>query len=252
MKKSIFLIVILSCFGFTFAHQPTPYNPSAPSHNENKRILFGIAVGPTVDWFAPTFQKIEREKAKGGLIAGLHLDINLTKESFLYFSTGLLVRYLQGDISYTKQYNFSKILPMDTSLIVPTVTTYQTTYLTVPTGIKFRASFAKKCVFAAKLGLYHNFRVGGKMFDNFSLPGKDPDYFVTTKKEKNTHAALFAESAYLGVGFEYALGTSSRVFVNADYSCQFNYFNSKATSNISNERFKSIIHSLHIAFGILF
>ncbi|MCL2167559.1 MAG: PorT family protein [Lentimicrobiaceae bacterium] len=220
--------------------------------SENKSVFLGLSFGPTIDWFAPTTDKFtfDREKAKGGFIAGINLDITLKKESFIYFSTGVRVRYLQGELSFSNRYDFKP--PIDTSFIVPTVRTYQTTYLTVPTGINFRTKPLAGCVFLAKLGLYHNFRIGGTQYDSFTLPGGDPNYFTTTKKRPNKDASLFAEAGYLGVGFEYAFKEGTRIFANVDYSCQFNYFSAKTKDNVSNERFKSIVHSLHIVFGFLF
>jgi len=188
------------------------------------------------------------------MIAGINVEVNLPKTKMFYFSTGLLVRYLQGDFSYQKEYDFSGPNPINNTIRVSTVTTYQTTYLTIPTGIKFRMPI-KNCAFIGKLGLYHNFRIGGKQFDSFTLPNDNAipnKYFVSTPKIKNTAAALFAESGFLGLGFEYTLKNNFRIFTNMDYSCQFNYFSTKAKNNITNKQFKSIIHSLHIVVGVLF
>jgi hypothetical protein len=191
------------------------------------------------------------KKAKAGLIAGVIVDVNLVPKDILYFTTGVLARYLQGDVSFDNnyQFDFKNVSVNDT---VNTIRTYQTTYLTIPTGIKFRTIPLNNCVFVGKLGLYHNFRVAGKQFDNFSLSGEDDEYSITSKKKNNKDAALFAESGYVGLGFEYVFQKNLRVFANLDYSCQFNYFNSKAASNVSKARFKSIVHSLHITLGVLF
>jgi len=225
------------------------------TNSENKKVFYGLSLGPTIDWFSATSNQLTRKNVKGGLITGINLDINLTKERVFYFSTGVLVRYLQGDLSYQKEYDFRGFSPIDSTLITSTITTYQTTYLTIPTGLKFRTNPSNSCVFVGKLGLYHNFRIGGKQFDSFTLPNLNAnpnEYFVTTPKIKNDAAALFAESAYIGLGFEYILANNFRAFLNVDYSCQFNYFSSKTKSNITDTRFKSIIHSLHIVVGILF
>jgi len=225
---------------------------ASSSNGENKKVFFGVSVGPTVDWFAPTSNVLTKQKVKGGMIAGINLDINITKEKVFYFSTGLFIRYLQGDFAFTNRYDFSDI--MDSTLVMYTTRTYQTTYLTVPTGFKFRTSPSKNCVFLGKIGLYHNFRIGGEQFDNFSFPNAiaSPKYFISTEKIKNNDAALFAESGYIGLGFEFVLANNFRVFTNVDYSCQFNYFSAKAKSNITDKSFKSVVHSLHIVFGILF
>jgi hypothetical protein len=232
---------LLSAFcllpSISFAQQP------AKKIAVNKTVYYGATFGPTVDWFSPTSDSLTRSAVKGGFIGGATVDIDVSKEKFLYVSTGLFVRYLQGEVSFANQY-----FVHDVPSIENAVRTYKTTYLTLPTGIKFRTNPSKNCVFLGKIGLYHNFKIEGSQFDNFEL---DDEYLVMTKKIKNKDAALFAEAGYAGLGFEYVLG-ANRVFATVDYSCQFNYFSSKAKSNISNARFRSIVHSLQISFGFLF
>jgi hypothetical protein len=255
-------LLIAFCFLlFAFCFLPSALfaqkSSTSASNDENKRLFYGISVGPTIDWFSPTINDLQRKKITGGMVAGFNLDINLSKQRMFYFSTGVLIRYLQGELSYSKQYDLSSIVPIDTMTKMSTVTNYQTTYLTIPTGFKFRTTPSNNCVFVGKLGLYHNFKIGGKQFDSFSTTNSNakPDYYITTPKIKNDAAALFAESGYIGLGFEYALVNNFRVFANVDYSCQFNYFSSKnlsAKNNITNERFKTIVHSLHIVVGVSF
>jgi hypothetical protein len=137
----------------------------------------------------------------------------------------------------------------------PTVRNYRTLYLTIPTGIKFRTPPSKNCVFTGQLGLYHNFRIGGKRFDNFQMSrtfDEMPEYYITTNIIPNKEAALFAESGYVGMGFEYEFAPKIRAFINTNYSCQFGYFSSKATDNLANKQFKSIVHSLQIVLGVSF
>jgi len=250
MKRYIFILVILFCCIWVAAQKPSKKETSSNKEEGSHKALYGIYLGPTVDWFSPTSNALNSKSAKAGIIAGLIVDVNLVPKDILYFTTGVLARYLQGDVSFDNnyQFDFKNVSVNDT---VNTIRNYQTTYLTIPTGIKFRTIPLNNCVFVGKLGLYHNFRIAGKQFDSFSISG-DNDYAITTKKVKNEDAALFAESGYLGLGFEYVFLKNLRVFANLDYSCQFNYFNSKATSNVSNARFKTIVHSLHITLGVLF
>ena len=237
--------------------------PKPPKHNqnnrkpeialiENKTVFTGVTFGPTVDWFVPTTTEfdLQREKVKGGFIAGINVDVSVVPQRYLYVTTGLLCRYLQGELAFIHQY----VIPIinTPSVEVPTMRTYQTMYLTLPTGIKFRTPPSKNCIFTGQLGLYHNFKIGGKQFDNFSLSGLGTEYFITTEKIKNKDAALFAEAGNLGIGFEYEFAPKIRVFTKVDYSCQFGYFSSKATNNVTDEQFKSIVHSLQIVFGIAF
>ena len=247
MKRYIFILAILFCCGWVAAQKPSKKETSSNKEEGSHKALYGIYLGPTIDWFAPTSNALNYKTAKAGLIAGAIVDVNLVPKDILYFTTGVLARYIQGDVSFDNQYNLN-----NNDTIVTTVRTYQTTYLTIPTGVKFRTNPLNNCIFLGKLGLYHNFKLAGKQFDNFSLSGEDDEYYITTKKKNNEDAALFAESGYVGLGFEYVFQKNLRVFANLDYSCQFNYFNSKAMSNISNARFKTIVHSLHITFGVLF
>ncbi|MCL2434554.1 MAG: outer membrane beta-barrel protein [Lentimicrobiaceae bacterium] len=251
MKKIVFLVVALSCCSFVFAQKG---KNSGASNHENRPLYFGVSVGPTVDWFAPTTKdfKLVRERPKAGFIAGINVDVNLTKGKWLYFSTGLLMRYLQGELAFENQYIFSKFVMITDTLVLSTVRTFQASYLVIPTGVKFRTPPSRGCVFVGKVGLYHQFKLGGDKFDSFSFPDL-PGYFITTPKVKNDAAALFAETGYAGIGFEYIFKSNIRVFMNADYACQFNYFSSKAVSNVvADARFRAIVHSLHVTFGILF
>jgi hypothetical protein len=248
MKKFISLIVLLSCCGWLTAQ--TPKNIFV---NDNNKIFFGLSFGPTVDWFTPVTKEftLERTKAKAGFIAGIHLDVNLIKSKMLYFSTGVLFRYLEGDLAFVNRYRFyysdSTFYTRDLS----TVRTYKTMYIAIPAGIKFRTIPAKNCVFTGKIGLYHHFKVGGTQMDSFEDP-LNYMYNYTTKKIKNTDASLFAEAGYFGLGFEYAFTPALRLTAGMDYSCQFNYFSNKAINEIAMARYKSIIHSLQIMFGVIF
>jgi hypothetical protein len=223
------------------------------SEDENKKAYFWIGFGPTVDWFAPTTHEFDlsRNKAKAGIIAGLNTDIAVTKDRFLYVSTGLLFRYLQGELLFVHLHDY-RSLHIDSLIPRPTVRTYNTMYLTLPTGVKFRTNPSRGCVFSGKLGLYHSFKIGGKQFDNFYSDDLNPVYSLTTKTIPNKDASLFAESGYIGLGFEYVLSPKARVFANVDYSCQFNYFSKNAKNSVNDAQFKSIVHSLHIVFGVMF
>jgi hypothetical protein len=263
MKKFQFVsyafCFLLSAFCFlpsTLFAQKRASNNTPFSAEENKKAYFWIGLGPTVDWFVPTTNEFEllRNKSKTGFIAGINTDIAVTKDRFLYFSTGLVFRYLQAELSFFNKYDFGKLTEGEHEYLA--VRTYQTMYLALPTGIKFRTNPSRGCVFSGKLGLYHNFRIGGSQFDYFEHNNDEthvkPDYYIYTPKKPNKDASLFAESGYIGLGFEYVLSPKARVFIDADYSCQFNYFSNAARNNINNAQFKSVVHSLHIIFGIIF
>jgi len=251
-SSHLLIILLLFCFS-AFLPSDSMAQKSSSGCDKEKPILFGIYMGPTVDWFSPNTTKITRDKVKGGVMAGIALDISVVKERYLFFSTGLLIRYLQGNLTFMNHHDIPLTKDTTYSLVLPTVRNYQTTYLTVPTGVKFRTPPMRGCVFLGKLGFYHNFKVGGRQVDNFTLPGGDPRFFVSTESIPIKDAALFAESGYLGIGFEYIFKNSNRVFTNVDYSCQFNYFKADAKNNITDPtKFRAVVHSLHIVFGVMF
>ncbi|MCL1850310.1 MAG: PorT family protein [Bacteroidetes bacterium] len=245
MRKLLFIIVILFCCNLIFA-QKTPQIITV-----NKKWYAGLSLGPTIDWFIPTNElMLKPKKAKAGFIAGINLDVNCIPSNMLYISTGVLFRYLNGDLAFLNNYDYN--FPDTTyTLTLSTVRTYRTMYITIPTGVKFRTNPSRNCVFSGKMGLYHNFKIGGSQVDNFVDP-LNPNYYQTTATAKNSDASLFAEAAYFGIGFEYEFAPKIRVFANTDYSCQLNYFSSKAKSNVSGAQFKSLVHSLQITFGVLF
>ena len=241
-------------FALFAQHKPMQPKPAQnkPTHNkpmvdlnESRAVYFGLLFGPTIDWLSPTTNQIERKTATGGVIAGALVEPSLVKERFLYFSTGVVVRYLQGKVTFDNEYTLN-----DSSRTINALRHYETAYLTLPTGVKFKTNPVKNCVFTGVTGLYHNFKITGKQFDSFKLDD-DEEYDISTHKKNNTNVALFAESVYAGLGFEYVIG-KSRAFANLEYSCQFNYFNKDAKSSISEERFRGIVHSMHIVFGFLF
>lgn len=255
MKKLIVILFTLF-IGILVSAQtqtkPTESKPLYPTHNENRKVLFGVSFGPTFDWFAASTEGVVRKSAKAGFRAGIPVDINLTKEKNIYFSTGVFVRYLQSELTFDHRYDFHLL---DTSLVLGTNRTFQSTYLVIPTALKLRTSPSKNCVFTGNVGLYHAFAVGGHQFDNFKFPDDnvlDPTYSITTDKKSNKDAALFSESAFFGLGFEYLLNHGTRVFAFVDYTCQFNYFSKKAITNVTNQRFKGVVHSLEIKVGFAF
>jgi hypothetical protein len=245
MKKLFLLIALLICCGMLFAQKEKKFTSTAID-NESRTVYVGLCFGPTVDWFQPATTAFTGKAVKAGFITGVLVEPALVTERFLYLSTGILVRYLMGEASFSNLYHINKV-----PLITFATRHYETTYLTLPTIAKFRTPPLKNCVFTGKIGLYHNFKIAGKQYDSFVLNESENDFFTTTKKSKNLDAALFAEAGCVGVGFEYTIG-KSRAFANLDYSCQFNYFNANAKSNLSEDRFKTVVHSLQIVLGFMF
>lgn len=203
---------------------------------EGKRVKVGLVVGTGVDWFMPKNLKFEREGASMNFQVGIPIDINLTKESYYYFTTGLIFQHLGGKMKF------------ESDLIEPTpIATkryYPSMYLTIPTGIKLKTPQFKKFVFGVNFGLYHSFLLSAKVKDKYRY--NDKDYITEQKSTKEM--AIFKEAAYIGIGGEFIIKNDFRAFLFVNYV--YSFTNSFSRSNMENE--KGNLSSVEIIFGVNF
>ncbi len=236
MKKRIILFFALLFFttGLIFAQENNftaiEFSP------EGKRVKVGLVVGTGVDWFMPKNLKFEREGASMNFQVGIPIDINLTKESYYYFTTGLIFQHLGGKMKF------------ESDLIEPTpiVTKryYPSMYLTIPTGIKLKTPQFKKFVFGVNFGLYHSFLLSAKVKDKYRY--NDKDYITEQKSTKEM--AIFKEAAYIGIGGEFIIKNDFRAFLFVNYV--YSFTNSFSRSNMENE--KGNLSSVEILLGVNF
>lgn len=236
MKKRIILFFALLFFttGLIFAQENNftaiEFSP------EGKRVKVGLVVGTGVDWFMPKNLKFEREGASMNFQVGIPIDINLTKESYYYFTTGLIFQHLGGKMKF------------ESDLIEPTpIATkryYPSMYLTIPTGIKLKTPQFKKFVFGVNFGLYHSFLLSAKVKDKYRY--NDKDYITEQKSTKEM--AIFKEAAYIGIGGEFIIKNDFRAFLFVNYV--YSFTNSFSRSNMENE--KGNLSSVEIIFGVNF
>lgn len=243
MKKNLFvLVLILGAFSLmaqnNFVPQPSP-----------KRVLVSVFAGPTLDWVQPSTVEYELITPSLGARVGIPLEIDLNKEAHYYFATGIYLKWDQTQLRFPEHYSILNV--------VDTVTTsryFSAFYFTIPTGIKIKTSTFKKSVFGLNLGLYHSFFIAGKSYDSFKIDGlsSEPDYYsVTTSKIENKYCAMFKESVYGGIGYEYMIKPNLRAYVYANYVFTFtNFFNPNLFNSINQQKERAITQSVELIVGI--
>lgn len=244
MKRK--LLVLMFIFGAIsliaqniFVPQPTP-----------KRVLVSVFAGPTLDWVQPSTVEYELNTPSLGARVGIPLEIDLNKEAHYYLATGVYLKWDQTSLRFPESYSILNV--------VDTVTTnryYSSFYLTIPTGIKIKTSTFKKSVFGLNLGLYHSFFISGKSYDSFKLDGLsslEPDYYsVTTSEIENKYCAMFKESVYGGIGYEYMIKPNLRAYIYANYVLTFtNFFNPNLFNSINQQKEQAITQSVELIVGI--
>lgn len=249
--KRIALFLLIFCISVSLSAQKDK-KPRKPKDNFTeelqplpKRVVCGISLAPSCDWFAPLNSGYFREKAEIGARYGFTFDINLAKKARsanYYFTVGVMINHLQGVINFPENYTI-----FDSTVTFDNATRhYTSTSLVIPTGIKLKSNPMKNCVIGGQFGLYHSFLLSGKKYDSFVL---DEKYNIVTDKVKNDEAGMLSETVYAGLGFEYVIVRKYRASLYVNYNCMFtNYFNKKSVT-LEGNRKKSIVHGIEFVLG---
>lgn len=240
MKTNIFTFLMILVFstGIVFAQNDGRIEQDAFS-TEGKRVKVGLIVGTGVDWFMPKNLKFEREGVSMNFHVGIPIDINLTKESYYYFSTGLIFQHLGGKMKFE-----SDLIEPTSPKSIATKRYYPSMYLTIPTGIKLKTPQFKNVVLGVNFGLYHSFLLSAKVKDKYRY--NDKDYITEQKSTKEM--AVFKEAAYIGIGGEFIIKNDFRAFLFVNYA--YSFTNSFLRNNMENE--KGNLSSVEIIFGVNF
>lgn len=225
--------------------QPRPPKEGRPGNGFGKRFTLGLAFGIGPDWLNPHTDSLYRNGPVVGLKYGIPFDINFTDKENYYFTSGIFFQHSGGNLS------FQGIGEGTDSLLLPVERRYSAIYLTIPTGIKLKTPSMKGFVIAANFGLYHSFRLNAKASDRYELLGED----VQTEKYMYTEkTSLFRESGYIGLGTEYVVTGSFRVYFYALYHHTFtNFFNPKNSHSLADEtKDRASIGGVELQIGLCF
>lgn len=254
MKNKIFLTILIVAFTLSVFGQVE--NPAKEENvgkgakastghvTPGRRYTLGFTFGTGADWMVVRGDSALRAGAVVNLRYGVPIDINFTKASNYYFTTGLLMHHSGGKTKFDEMV-YSNGEETHAQNVTKT-RTYRSIYLTIPTGIKLKTPDFKKFVFGVNLGLYHSFRLTSRTVDKFTI-GNSETTEKNNKFEKST--ALFREAGYLGIGLEYIIKNDFRAYFYMNYAYTFtNYFSKKARSATQDAKLNSVEFVLGCTF----
>lgn len=226
MRKHIFALALILVYSLTLFGQNYTEKAKRLSDDEGRRVSVGIAVGPGMNWLQPKIPYYGKGKNSFSIHVGVPIDINFTKATNYYFSTGLFFDYASGNLIY-----------QDTATIIskPMLAlidrTYKAYYITIPTGIKLKTPNFNKFVIAASFGMYHSILLSASNEDKVSMDdfGDIDPSLVTPEQIK---PLWIREAVYAGLGLEYVINTNFRSYIYVNFTHTFtNYFNGKKCYN---------------------
>ncbi|MBO4644950.1 MAG: hypothetical protein J5642_00355 [Bacteroidales bacterium] len=230
---------------FPNSEERKPREPKSHDGNFGKRVTLGVTFGIGPDWLNPRTDSLHRNGTVLALKYGIAIDVNFTTKENYYFTTGVFFNHSGGHLAF-EGFGFGA-----DSLVRDIERRYSSIYVTIPTGIKLKTNSMKGWVVAANFGLYHSIRLTAKASDKYYFGNERRK---TEKYMYRDQTALFREAGYIGVGTEYVVSGSFRVFFYALYAHTFtNFFNPKKSMNMaSGGKDKANIGGVEFQIGLCF
>jgi len=232
--KKITLLVIFSTFWMI---------PVVTTAQKTSSVKLGLRVAPAIGWINPNASDYESEGMRAGISAGLVSDFYFTDHYAI--STGFSFLFPSGKLSYPARYDVDDI-PMSGSL----TRQCNFTYLEIPFMVKMKTNSFGMMSFFGQIGFGTGFRLKATAKDHFT-PDLTPGQSVSEEQDINSSTTLMRESVLAGVGVEYKLDASTRLFGGFNYSNSLNDLFT-GTNQLSGEKEKGVLNFLELNIGILF
>lgn len=254
--KRILLLALLTGAVLTVVNAQTPPPPGAPRVNSTyikdpgigSRVNFGVTFAPTINWMYDHTAGYEKNGVIMGMRYGLNLNINLTPKKNFYFSTGIFAEHAGGKMKFLDNIPIGSLGIADSTL---TQRTYRSIYLTIPTAITMKTNSINNFYICGNIGLMHGFNLNASNIDSYFFD----EELWSRERVSSEEAALFKESFFAGVGFEYAVTPTMRAGVMINYTQGItNYFKGKgqARNGLSGVDQRANLGSVEIALNINF
>lgn len=213
------------------------------------KVLVSFFAGPALEWVQPKTVGYDLVAPSLGFRAGVPIEINLTERENFYFTTGIHVKFEHSSLTLPEKY---ELLAGTPSVIVNTNRKYSNFYLSIPTGIKMKVAISPKSMLGLNLGLYHSLFLSGKTYDEFNLSNiSTTDYSITTNLVDNKYGAMFKESGFGGIGYEYKINPNLRAYVYANYVLTFtNFFAPNSMNSVNLQKESAISQGVELLVGI--
>lgn len=282
MKKIICFVSMIAIMVCAFPQQYTSSSSSTSStsttqnnkkeqakktdrynEQEARRVVFGITFGPTFNWMnwknhkaAPEgYERSAHESVKVGLRYGVNLDVDLTMTKNFYFSTGILIEHTGGSLNFNDNIQLVDKVLEDINIDRK----YKSIYLSIPTAITFKTPSFSNFIICGNVGFYHSFNLYSRYQSRFQIDptardvDKETINYVTTDWAKDNEVALFKESVFAGIGFEYVIRRHLRAKFGVNYAQSLNnYFSKNAKNSRTGVQEKAAIGTVEILFGLGF
>lgn len=258
IMKRVLLLAILMGIVLPILNAQTPPPPPGDHPRMNatyikdrgvgSRVNFGVTFAPTINWMYDHTTGYEKNGVVMGMRYGLNLNINLTHGKNFYFSTGLFAEHTGGKMKFLDNIPIGPLGIADSML---TQRTYRSIYLSIPTGITMKTNSINNFYICGNVGLMHSFNLNASNIDSYYF-GEE---LWSRQRVSSDEAALFKESFFVGVGFEYAVTPSMRAGVMINYAQSFtNYFKGqgKARNGLSGVDQRANLGCVEIALNINF
>ncbi len=244
--KKFFLFTLLSLFVVNSFAQSN-YAPEPRGY----RVLVSVFAGPTIDWVQPSTSDYSRIGVAPGFRVGIPVEINLTDRENFYFTTGVQLKFDHTVLNLPERYTILETETSSTNISTIADRHFSRLYLTIPTGVKMKTAISSRNILGFNVGLYHSLFFWGKTFDQFKSKTLSPKFSVTTDNEDDHYAAMFKESLYAGIGYEYKIQHNLRSYFYVNYVFTFtNFFAPNQLNQVSNLPEKALSHGLEFIVGI--
>ena len=204
-------------------------------------IKLGLRVAPAISWLNPSTEGYESEGVRFGISAGLVTDFYFADNYAV--STGFSFLFPSGRLSYGDLLTIQGT--QDTGVIDRIYNFY---YLEIPLMIKMKTNQFGKFSFYGQIGFGTAFRLKATAKNYVTL---EDGTTGETENEITNKTTLMRESVLAGIGLEFEIDKSTRLFGGVNYS---NALNNVLTGKnlLTNEDAKGVSSFVELNIGVLF
>jgi len=208
---------------------------------KNQEIKLGLKFAPNLSFLYPTTQDYNYEgvKFKGSL--GLVSDFYFAEH--YAFSTGLNFLFLGGKITYPDTAINNKAI-----LYGSTVSTMSFVYIEIPIMLKMFTKKFGRFDFFGQVGFGTGFRIASSAKTQFTA---NSGYTKSEKSDNMNRTTVIRESVIIGLGTEYSLDQSTRLFFGLGYTNSLNNV-LKGYNPVSGLNQKAYLNYVELNLGVMF
>ncbi|MCQ2286029.1 MAG: outer membrane beta-barrel protein [Bacteroidales bacterium] len=219
MKQKLLILTVI--FGLVLSLDCAAQKQSHNSGN-GRRYSLGFCMGTGADWLLTKQDDFRNGGPVFSLKYGIPVDINFTKATHYYFTTGLIMQHLGGKQKFILTDKEHEIFEAENER------SYRSIYITIPVGIKLKTPDFGNFVAGVNFGLQQSFSVSSKAIDKCKT--LDGSTKTLKRNDFSKQTLLFREAAYIGIGLEYIIKDDFRVHLYVNYAYTFtNYFKKNPT-----------------------